>query len=89
MKQPDLSLNIYVANIAYEVTQADLHSFFEDRFGKVERTDIIHNRETNKSMGFGFVLFVDPQSAVAAKAEPLELLGRRLRVETARPRRIR
>ena len=47
-------MNIYVGNLSYEVTEADLRSAFEE-FGQVTSTSIIKDKYTGESKGFGFV----------------------------------
>jgi len=47
-------VNIYVGNLAYSVTEEQLQSAFS-RFGKVSKADVIMDRVTNRSKGFGFV----------------------------------
>ena len=80
-------MNIYVGNLSYEVTEEDLKQAFEG-FGQVESVNIIKDRYSGESRGFGFVEMPDKAEAESA-IEGLngkELKGRTLNVNEARPR---
>jgi len=80
-------MNIYVGNLSYEVTEEDLRTSFES-FGKVESANIINDKYSGKSKGFGFIEMSSAEEAKAA-IEGLngkELKGRNLNVNEARPR---
>ena len=80
-------MNIYVGNLANEVTEEDLKQAF-DAFGKVESVNIIKDKYTNRSKGFGFVEMAskaEGQSAIDG-LNGKELKGRTLNVNEARPR---
>jgi len=80
-------MNIYVGNLSYEVTEEDLKQAFEG-FGQVESVNIIKDRYSGESRGFGFVEMSDKAEAESA-IEGLngkELKGRTLNVNEARPR---
>ena len=80
-------MNIYVGNLAYSVTEEQLQSAFS-RFGKVSKADVIMDRVTNRSKGFGFVEMDDSnegKSAVAA-LNGSEIGGRAWKVNEAKPR---
>jgi RNA recognition motif-containing protein len=80
-------MNIYVGNLPYSAGDTDLREAFE-RFGPVESVNIIMDRETNRSRGYGFVVMNSDTEANAA-IEGLngqDLQGRQLRVNEARPR---
>lgn len=80
-------MNIYVGNLPYQTTQDDLRASFE-QFGAVESVNIIQDRETGRSKGFGFVVM--PDNAAAQKAidslNDKDLGGRKMKVNEARPR---
>ncbi len=80
-------MNIYVGNLPYSATEAELKQTFE-QFGRVESANIIQDRETGRSKGFGFVVMPDNAQAQAAISglNDKEMNGRRLRVNEARPR---
>ena len=80
-------VNIYVGNLAYSVTEEQLQSAFS-RFGKVSKADVIMDRVTNQSKGFGFVEMDDSnegKSAVDA-LNGSEIGGRAWKVNEAKPR---
>lgn len=80
-------MNIYVGNLSYEVTEEDLRTAFES-FGKVESANIIQDKYSGKSKGFGFIEMASSEEAKSA-IEGLngkELKGRNLNVNEARPR---
>ncbi len=80
-------MNIYVGNLAYDVTEEQLRSAFV-KFGNVTRVNVIIDRETGRSKGFGFVEMPDDSDADAAikGLNGTELDGRSLKVSEARPR---
>ena len=80
-------MNIYVGNLSYEVTVEDLHKAFE-AFGQVESVNIIKDKFSGRSKGFGFVEMPDKANAQSAINElnGKELKGRTLNVNEARPR---
>jgi len=47
-------MNIHVGNLAYNVTEDDLRALFSD-FGEVSAVNIVKERSTGQSRGFGFV----------------------------------
>jgi len=80
-------MNIYVGNLSYEVTEEDLRQAF-GAFGQVESINIIKDKYSGESKGFGFVEMPDKAEAQSA-IEGLngkELKGRALKVSEARPR---
>jgi cold-inducible RNA-binding protein len=78
---------LYVGNLNYELTADDLRTAFE-RFGQIEDSVVITNRETGCSRGFGFVTFAEPSQADAALKEMIGfyLGGRPIRVKIAEAR---
>jgi len=76
-------MNIYVSNLAYGVTEADLRAVFV-AFGSVKSARIVYDNDTGRSRGFGFVEMTD-QDAMAAIAGlgQSELQGRKLRLGKA------
>jgi RNA recognition motif-containing protein len=80
-------MNIYVGNLSYDVTEEDLKQAFET-FGKVESVNIIQDKYTNRSKGFGFVEMPDDADAESAinGLNDTEIKGRALKVNKARPR---
>ncbi|ESQ16341.1 MAG: RNA-binding protein [Thiohalocapsa sp. PB-PSB1] len=80
-------MNIYVGNLAYGVTQDELREAFA-AFGEVESANLITDKFSGDSKGFGFVEMPNNSEADAAiKAlNEQQLKGRPLRVNQAKPR---
>ena len=80
-------MNIYVGNLAYSVTEDELRAAFA-QFGEVSSCNVITDRFTGQSKGFGFVEMTNDEEADAAiKAlNDTALSGRNMRVNQARPR---
>ena len=78
---------LYVGNLTYEVTDSDLLKMFEAH-GAVESAQVIMDRDTGRSKGFGFVEMKNDQEAQAAIAalNGQDNGGRALTVNEARPR---
>jgi RNA recognition motif-containing protein len=80
-------MNIYVGSLSYEVTEEELMEAFQ-AFGTVESVNIIKDKFTGRSRGFGFVEMPAKDEAQAAidGLNGQEFKGRRLSVNKARPR---
>ena len=80
-------MNIYVGNLAYEITDKDLEAAFSP-YGQITAARIVIDRETNRARGFGFVEMANAAEAQAAiKAlNGKDLKGRTLTVNEARPK---
>lgn len=80
-------MNIYVGNLAYGVTQDELREAFA-AYGDVESANLITDKFTGQSKGFGFVEMPNNSEADAAiKAlNETPLKGRPIRVNQAKPR---
>lgn len=80
-------MNIYVGNLPREATDADLQEAFE-AFGQVATVNVIKDKYSGESKGFGFVEMPTKSEAEAAIAglNGKELKGRTLNVNEARPR---
>jgi RNA recognition motif-containing protein len=81
---------LYVGNLAYRVSSSDLEQMFS-QFGNVESAEVISDRDTGRSKGFGFVeMSTDAEARAAIDAlHDQEHDGRRLTVNEARPREPR
>lgn len=83
-------MNLYVSNLSYQLTDAELKEAFEAH-GLVSNARIILDRETGRSRGFAFVEMPNEQEAKAAieAMNNADLTGRPLKVVEARPREDR
>ena len=80
-------MNIFVGNLAFSATDHDLRQLFE-QYGVVDKINVITDRDTGRSKGFGFVEMSESQAAKAAiqGLNGKELEGRALTVNEAKPR---
>ncbi|MCK4756789.1 RNA-binding protein [candidate division WOR-3 bacterium] len=80
-------MNIYVGNLSRDVSDSDIQKAFE-AFGKVASVNIIKDKFSGESRGFGFVDMPSKDEAQAAIAgmSGKEFMGRALNVNEARPR---
>jgi RNA recognition motif-containing protein len=83
-------VNIFVGNLAFSATENDLRQLFEP-YGAVEKIQVVTDRETGRSRGFGFVEMPDSRAAKAAieGLQGKQLAGRTLTVNEAKPREPR
>ncbi len=82
-----MAKKLYVGNLSHDITDSELQDLFE-QFGSVVSAQVIMNRETQRSKGFGFVEMSTEDEAKAA-IEALnnkEAYGRPLTVNLARPK---
>lgn len=81
---------LYVGNLTYQVSSSDLEQMFT-QFGQVQSAQVIEDRDTGRSKGFGFVEMGSDAEAQAAiqGLNDHEHGGRRLLVNEARPRENR
>src|SRR5688572_24896588 len=83
-----MSKNLYVGNLSFQTTADDLREAF-GRFGAVQSAQVVADRETGRSRGFGFVEMADGAEEAIAGLNGVELQGRTLTVNEARPREDR
>jgi RNA recognition motif-containing protein len=83
-------MNIYVGNLSYGMSEAELRDAFA-AFGEVSSVKILMDRETGRSRGFAFVEMPNQHEAQSAitQLNGKELGGRALRINEARPRERR
>lgn len=75
---------IYVGNLPYNVNENELEGFFS-QCGEILNVNLIKDRNTGHSKGFGFVEFATPdQAQEALKMDGRELEGRSLKISMAR-----
>ena len=80
-------MNIYVGNLSRDVSEAELKEAFQ-AFGEIQSCNIIKDKFTGESRGFGFVEMPNKEEAEKAIAEMngKDIKGRNLTVNEARPR---
>jgi RNA recognition motif-containing protein len=83
-----MSKNLYVGNLPFSTTDEDLREAFS-AYGTVARAQVISDRETGRSRGFGFVEMETGGDAAIDGMNGKELNGRALTVNEARPRENR
>lgn len=85
-----MAKKLYVGNLSYDTTDSALQQMFEE-FGSVVSAQIIMDRDSGRSKGFGFVEMDSNQAADAAIAglHEKQVGGRPLTVNEARPREER
>src|SRR5262245_27173281 len=90
MRRNAVGKKLYVGNLSYNVTNESLEELFA-QFGTVQSAQVIQDRESGHSKGFGFVEMGDDNAAQAAirGLNEKEHDGRPLTVNEARPREER
>jgi len=85
-----MSNKLFVGNLSFETTENDLQDAFA-AFGSVTEANLMMDRTTNRSRGFGFVTMSTPEEAQQAITglNGKDLQGRALTVNIARPREER
>jgi len=83
-------MKIYVGNLSFQTSSEDLQQLFSQA-GTVESANVIEDRETGRSRGFGFVEMASKEAGEAAIAQfnGKEVNGRSLNVNEAKPRENR
>lgn len=83
-----MAKNLYVGNLSYSTTSDDLREAFSEH-GTVTSAQVIMDRETGRSRGFGFVEMSDGAEEAVRVMNGAELQGRTLTVNEAKPREDR
>lgn len=80
-------MNLYVGNLALDLTQDELKAAFEE-FGEIKSATIISDKFSGESRGFGFVEMPNKTEAISAISglNGTELKGQNMKVSEARPR---
>jgi RNA recognition motif-containing protein len=83
-------MKLYVGNLAFETSNENLQQLFAEA-GTVESVNVIEDRDTGRSRGFGFVEMSSKEEGAAAIAQfnGKEVNGRALNVNEAKPRENR
>ena len=82
-------MNLYVGNLAWSTTDAELRQAFAE-FGEVRSARVIFDRESGRSRGFAFVRMPSADAADSALSlDGTELEGRRLSVSKGREKSLR
>ena len=82
-----MSAKLFVGNLSYETTSDEIRDLFSE-VGAVESCQVITDRETGRSKGFGFVEMNSKAEATTAKEkfDGQDLHGRALKVDEAKPK---
>ena len=80
-----MAKKLYVGNLTFDATDAELTELFS-QYGPVESAQIVTDRDTGRSRGFGFVEMGDGADAAIAALNGQDFKGRNLTVNEARPR---
>ena len=85
-----MAKKLYVGNLSFGVSDSDLQNLFQPH-GTVQSAQVIMDRDTGRSKGFGFVEMASDEQAQAAIAtlNGQDVNGRALTVNEARPREER
>jgi RNA recognition motif-containing protein len=85
-----MTMKLYVGNLAFQTTSDELRELFSQA-GSVESANVVEDRDTGRSRGFGFVEMASREEGEAAiqQFNGKELGGRALTVNEARPREDR
>ncbi len=85
-----MNTKLYVGNLSYDVTEADLQDLFA-QYGEVKDVHILMDRMSGRPRGFGFVTMATPEAMneAASSLDSTEWMGRKLKVNEARPREDR
>jgi RNA recognition motif-containing protein len=85
-----MSMKLYVGNLAFQTTDQDLEELFSQA-GTVESASVVIDRDSGRSRGFAFVEMASKEEGEAAIAQfnGVEINGRSLSVNEARPRENR
>lgn len=81
-------MNLYIGNLAWATTNEELQEVFGE-FGTVTSAQVVTDRETGRSRGFGFVEMSDGGPAAIESLNGTDLGGRQIVVNEARPRQPR
>jgi RNA recognition motif-containing protein len=83
-------MNLYVGNLSFEATESEIENAFGE-YGDVKSVNVIKDRDTGRSRGFGFVEMRDREAGLNAieGLDQQQICGRNVTVNEARPREDR
>lgn len=82
-----MSTNLFVGNLTFSTTTGELESMFAE-YGEVASAQVITDRDTGRSRGFGFVEMASSDAAEKAisSLNGKDVAGRQIKVNVAKPR---
>ena len=82
-----MSTNLFVGNLTFGTTNGELEAMFA-AYGDVTRAQVITDRDTGRSRGFGFVEMASSDAAEKAisSLDGKDISGRQIKVNVAKPR---
>ncbi len=82
-----MSTNLFVGNLTFDTTSNELENLFAE-YGEVQSAQVITDRDTGRSRGFGFVEMASSDAADKAisSLNGKDVSGRQLKVNVAKPR---
>lgn len=82
-----MSTNLFVGNLTFATTSSELENLFAE-YGEVSSAQVITDRDTGRSRGFGFVEMASSDAAEKAisSLNGRDISGRQLKVNVAKPR---
>jgi RNA recognition motif-containing protein len=80
--------NLYVGNMSFNTTEDQLRELFS-QYGQVTKVQVVMDRETGRPRGFAFVEMADGGAAAIQATNGMQLDGRSLTVNEAKPREDR
>lgn len=82
-----MSTNLFVGNLTFGTTNGELEALFAE-YGEVTSAQVITDRDTGRSRGFGFVEMTSSDSAEKAisSLDGKDVAGRQIKVNVAKPR---
>ncbi len=80
-----MQAKLYVGNLSYSTTEADLRTLFQ-KYGEIKSVSLVTDKYSGQSKGFAFVEMVNAADAEKAVADTgMEFMGRTLNISEARP----
>lgn len=82
-----MSTNLFVGNLTFATTSSELENLFAE-YGEVQSAQVITDRDTGRSRGFGFVEMASSEAAEKAisSLDGRDVSGRQIKVNVAKPR---